>query len=107
MPNQGQSASDVATLAQGSNAFGFDLYQRLRREPGNLIISPVSITIALTMTWGGARGETAAQMRTVLHLEGTVNEVMAGLRPACPFTPGSFPSARLPHRQSTLRRARL
>src|SRR6185436_17513927 len=66
----------VAKLAQSSNAFGFDLYQRLRGNPGNLVVSPASITTALTMPWGGARGETAEQMKTVLHLEGTPDEVM-------------------------------
>jgi len=65
------------SLARSSNAFGFDLYRRLRREPGNLVISPASISTALTMTWGGARGETARQMRTVLHLKGSAAEVMA------------------------------
>jgi serpin B len=69
------SADAVAKLARSSNAFGFDLYQRLRQKPGNLVLSPASITTALTMTWGGARGETAAQMRRVLHLEGTADEV--------------------------------
>lgn len=69
-------AEAVAKLARSSNAFGFDLYQRLRQKPGNLVISPASITTALTMTWGGARNETAAQMKQVLHLEGTADEVM-------------------------------
>lgn len=63
-------------LARSSNAFGFDLYRRLRQTPGNLVVSPASITTALTMPWGGAREETAAQMRSVLHLEGTADEVM-------------------------------
>lgn len=67
----------VTKLARSSNAFGFDLYQRLRQKPGNLVISPASLTTALAMAWDGARGETAAQMRTVLHLEGTADEVMA------------------------------
>jgi serpin B len=71
------SKDAVAKLAQSSNAFGFDLYQRLRQKPGNLVISPSSITTALAMTWGGAEGETSAQMRKVLHLEGTADEVMA------------------------------
>src|SRR3954462_12364548 len=66
----------ITKLAQGSNAFGFDLYQRLRQKPGNLVISPASLTTALTMTWGGAQGETAAQMRKVLHLEGMADAVM-------------------------------
>ncbi len=69
--------ADAVRLARSSNTFGFALYQRLRREPGNLVISPASLTTALAMTWGGAKGETAAQMRTVLHLEGTPDEVMA------------------------------
>ena len=33
-------AADIVKLAQSSNAFGFDLYQRLRQNPGNLVISP-------------------------------------------------------------------
>ena len=74
-PESGKEAS--VKLARSSNAFGFDLYQRLREKPGNLVISPASITTALTMPWGGARGETAAEMRAVLHLEGTPDEVMA------------------------------
>jgi len=64
-------------LARSSNAFGFDLYQRLRQAPGNFVMSPASIATALNMAWGGAQGETAAQMRKVLHLEGTADEVMA------------------------------
>ena len=74
-PVDGKEAA--AKLARSSNAFGFDLYQRLRGTPGNLVVSPASITTALTMPWGGARGETAVQMRSVLHLEGTPDEVMA------------------------------
>jgi len=71
------SAEALARLARSSNAFGFDLYRRVRLQPGNLILSPASLTTALTMTWGGARGETAEQMRKVLHLEGSPDEVRA------------------------------
>jgi serine protease inhibitor len=66
----------AARLASSSNVFGFDLYQRLRSKPGNLVISPASLTTALTMAWGGAKGETAEQMRRVLHLVGSPGEVM-------------------------------
>jgi serpin B len=41
----------------------------LYQKPGNLVMSPASITTALTMIWPGAEGETAAQMKKVLHLE--------------------------------------
>ncbi|HEX4966314.1 MAG TPA: serpin family protein [Thermoanaerobaculia bacterium] len=70
-------AEAVRQIAQSSNAFGFDFYQRLRQKPGNLVMSPASITTSLAMAWGGARGETAAQMQKVLHLQGTAGEVMA------------------------------
>ena len=67
----------LARLARGSNAFGFDLYRRLRGTPGNLVISPASLATALTMAWGGAAGETAAQIGKVLHQEGAADEAMA------------------------------
>ncbi len=69
-------ADAVTKLATGTNMFGFDLYQRMRKTPGNLVMSPASITTALSMTWGGAKGETAAQMKKVLHLDGTPDDVM-------------------------------
>lgn len=74
-PVNGQNAA--AKLARSSNAFGFDLYQRLRHKPGNLVISPASIATSLFLPWGGARGDTAAQMGKVLHLNGTASQVMA------------------------------
>lgn len=65
----------AADLAKQSNSFGFDLYGRLRGAPGNLVVSPASISTALAMTWAGARGETAAQMKKVMHFEGTPQAV--------------------------------
>jgi serpin B len=62
-----QPSADVRTLAAGSNAFATDLYGRLAGEDGNLFFSPYSIDSAMGMTYGGARGETAAQMARVLH----------------------------------------
>jgi len=61
---------DMTGLAGSSNAFGFDLYRRLRANPGNLVVSPASVSTALAMAWGGAQGETAAQMKQVLHFDG-------------------------------------
>jgi serpin B len=76
-PNVEPPPQDAVTkLAHSSNAFGFDLYARLRTEAGNLTVSPASLTTALGMTWGGAKGDTAAQMKKVLHLEGRTTEVM-------------------------------
>lgn len=51
----------------GNIAFACDLYGKLKGEDGNLFVSPYSISSALAMTYGGARGETAAQMAGTLH----------------------------------------
>ena len=61
-------AQDLQELVQGNSAFAFDLYQALReQERGNFFYSPFSISIALAMTWAGARGETEREMAEVLH----------------------------------------
>ncbi len=60
------SASDLATLVEGNRTFVFDLYQQLKSEEGNLFYSPYSISLALAMTYAGARGETEAQMADAL-----------------------------------------
>ncbi len=59
--------ADLETLVTGNSAFAFDLYQTLREEDGNLFYSPYSISLALAMTYAGARGETAQQMADTLH----------------------------------------
>ncbi len=56
-----------AELSAGNSAFAFDLYRALRSEEGNLFYSPHSISIALAMTYAGARENTAKQMAETLH----------------------------------------
>jgi serpin B len=56
------STSEQALLVEGNSAFAFDLYQALKEEDGNLFYSPYSISLALAMTYAGARGDTAEQM---------------------------------------------
>ncbi len=59
---------DLTELVNGNNSFAFDLYRALReKEDGNLFYSPFSISLALAMTWAGARGETERQMAETLH----------------------------------------
>ena len=62
-------AGDLDALVGGDNAFAFDLYQSLRSTDSNLFYSPYSISLALAMTYGGARGDTEAQMASTLHFD--------------------------------------
>jgi serpin B len=64
-PNVG--ASDSATLVGNNSEFALDLYQALVQQGGNLFYSPYSISLALAMTYAGARGETEQQMANTLH----------------------------------------
>jgi serpin B len=59
--------ADLTTLVDGNNAFAFDLYRSIRTGQGNEVFSPYSISIALAMTYAGARNETGSQMAGALH----------------------------------------
>ena len=61
------SQGDLVTLADGNSEFAFDLYQTLKDIDGNLFYSPYSISLALAMTYAGARGETEQQMADTLN----------------------------------------
>jgi serpin B len=63
-----QSDSNLKAVVQDNALFALDLYQHLRDTKGNLFFSPYSISVALAMTYAGARAETATQMAQALHL---------------------------------------
>ena len=67
-PPTGVPEADWKALAEGNNAFALDLYKKLAvAKPGNLIVSPFSVTSALGMAYAGARGDTATEMANTLH----------------------------------------
>jgi serpin B len=61
------AAPDLADLVDGNSGFAFDLYQFLKEGNDNLFYSPHSISLALAMTYAGARGETEGQMADTLR----------------------------------------
>jgi serine protease inhibitor len=75
---QNACPAEPPSLVPGNTAFALDLYRQLKANPSNLFFSPYSISTALAMTYGGARGQTAAQMIQVLHLASNQDLVCSG-----------------------------
>jgi len=72
-----QPSGDVPQAAlqaavDANNAFAAALYAQIRGDAGatNLLTSPISASLALTMTYAGAAGTTATQMASALQIEG-------------------------------------
>ena len=58
------ASGDMGVLAAGSSALGWELYHAMVADPtaGNVLFSPLSVSMALSMAYAGAAGETAAQI---------------------------------------------
>jgi serpin B len=65
-----------AKLVEADNAFGIELFQTIRAESDeeNLMVSPLSVSVALAMAYNGADGETKTEMEEVLKLKGLTKE---------------------------------
>jgi len=67
------SDAERATLTASQADFAVDIYQAVRKQPESvdkdIFLSPHSASIALAMTYAGARGETAAEMKKALHFD--------------------------------------
>jgi serpin B len=82
-PLMGASSESAASpIVEADNQFALDLYGQLDKEkPGeNLFFSPTSISLALSMTAAGAKGQTEAEMAQVLHLTGNLPQAHAEYR---------------------------
>ncbi|MCD4682952.1 MAG: serpin family protein [Bacteroidales bacterium] len=66
-------------LVESDNIFGIKLFKTLNENANadeNIIISPLSVSIALGMTYNGANGETKEAMENTLELQGiSVEEI--------------------------------
>ena len=69
------SAAEIAPLVKANNTFALELWRHA--GAGNTAISPASISMALAMTWAGAKGKTADEMRETMHLEGAIDVLVS------------------------------
>jgi len=64
------TAESVDSLSGAMNGFSFEMYNELGIDSDeNVFFSPYSIFVALAMTYEGAHGDTAVQMKNVLGFE--------------------------------------
>jgi len=75
-------AVDANMLANGNTAFALSLYRVVAADSdddANIFMSPLSVSTALTMTYAGARGNTATEMAEALGLpDAAPSSVLAG-----------------------------
>jgi len=67
----------AGTVAYGQQAekntdFAFSLYSKMKSMPGNIIISPNSISEAMAMVYSGANGTTKDQIATTMGFDGNI-----------------------------------
>jgi serine protease inhibitor len=86
-PDSWQPPRDVTVqekaLVESSNRFGFSFFDEMvaQSDGDNLFVSPLSVSLALGMTWNGARGSTEVGMRDCLEFgDLTAEEVNQGYR---------------------------
>mgnify|MGYP001271816542 FL=1 len=58
------------SVADSNNQFGFNLYNQLRNDSQNIMISPISMAMALHMTYNGADSGTKEAMAKALEVTG-------------------------------------
>jgi serpin B len=64
----GTTAQGVDAVVNANNQFALDLYSKYRtKEKDNIFFSPYSISTALAMTYEGAKGQTAQEIKKVFH----------------------------------------
>ena len=68
IPESKPKLEDINNVVEANNQFALDFYSQLKdKEGGNVFFSPYSISSALAMTYEGAKGETAQEIRSVFY----------------------------------------
>jgi serine protease inhibitor len=65
-----------AQLIEADNTFGLELFQKIRKESKeeNIMISPLSISVAFAMAYNGADKDTKTEMEKAMKLNGLTTE---------------------------------
>jgi serpin B len=63
-----EAKMDISTVAASSNDFSFELFKAIRSDSENLVYSPYGLSVVLSMTMAGAKGDTQQELSQVLHL---------------------------------------
>jgi serpin B len=65
-----------AQLVEADNAFGLEIFRKIRKESidDNIMISPLSISLALGMAYNGAAANTKTEMEEAMKLNGLTAE---------------------------------
>lgn len=77
----GGAASGVEAFGKSANAFALELYPKVagRDAQANLFFSPYSVDTALLMAAAGAKGKTAEEFASTLHVKGDASAGAAAL----------------------------
>jgi len=68
LPEPKPKLADINNVVDANNQFALDYYSKLKeKDSGNIFFSPFSISSALAMTYEGAKGQTAEEIRTVFY----------------------------------------
>jgi len=65
--NTEANPAEITELVNANNQFAFELFTKYLASDENIFFSPFSMSSALGMTFEGARGTTADEMRAVFH----------------------------------------
>lgn len=74
------NAADEAATTRAANTFTTKLYARMRRTPGNMMLSGTSVRQPLALTSAGARGETARELATALSIDADPTKAAAAAK---------------------------
>jgi serpin B len=80
IPASAISPGSLDAAVAANNAFAVGLYEQLDTDAGttNLLTSPISASLALTIAYAGAQGPTATEMATALQLDPDAGSIFDG-----------------------------